>query len=261
MKSGLLFLLFHLGLIATAAGQDAQSKWRVRTQVGYAIALTPYKTGAATDALISHDNDHLLAPIFRIEYQPWRRFGLIFQVQAATFTPDANRRAELETTLTERFGNAYFVEPFFFGNQLTESWSINANAYFGGFYVAQLKWLTLIPSLQIGTTSFDARRLTVDLKERDSNQRQRFFYERTDAGEPFTATLDQFTVLGSLLVSWPVSARVSVDANVQAYIFWSELAYREELIDLFSTERTTIQLPYPTQITTLSFSLGLGYQF
>ncbi|PHN04186.1 hypothetical protein [Flavilitoribacter nigricans] len=258
MKTQSLLLVLALIWGVHLSGQNnppAFVRWQLQTNAGIALPLAKLKTGAITDLLIDYDDQYVYWQFITANYFFASNWGLSVTIQGNPFT-DPNKNGErLLQTLAARYEQNYLVTsgPFKYG----EEPNINTNIYLGVVYRKDFNKISLIPKLQIGATSFYAKRSNVYLKEINRNNHLQITYQSNRA----STAHDGFTVMTGLTLACHLGKRFTLDLHTQLYGFITQFSYTEQIRNTYTEAIEVNTYDYDRINGTFSVGLGIGYKF
>lgn len=258
----LFLVLIFFGVFANnICGQEAyQSKFQIRLLVGSDFPITRISQGVETDNLLQFDNSSFyIQPMYpiTISYFFSKHWGAEFNMQGSLSNKVRNRGDKFIADMQSQYGDMFYVNALStsdpdFDSSLSDFFSLRG--FLGVIYRFETDKYYVYPKFSVGLTSFNTDRGSVNLKEKNSNNKYRVSH--SNGGE---LSKDYFTLAPSVSLGYKISRRFFLNADIMFSYFKTDFVYEKTTTNLFTNEKSVVYFDYKKGISTLSLGAGLIY--
>lgn len=250
----LLGCLYGHGILA----QEGQyhSKWYFKISTGFSAPLNRYTPAGRSDFLLSYSDASQYLQVVSATFWLTRKWGLEFSHTAHTSRLIRRQYDAFKSSLEKEYGEQFFITP---SSSLEYETGLLGGSFerigLGAVYRIETPKFLLLPKIVYGGAMIQANWGEAILKEKDSNSLLTLNYRITS--DPYATHPMISTGITGL---YRLSKKFLLGLDVQYTRLKLDVAYEEELRNVFTEAVIMRPLVYKDALHSLTFGLGLIYE-
>lgn len=250
-----LLLLGYLcaGCIVAQEGKY-HSKWYFKVSTGFSAPLNHYTPAGRSDFLLNYSDASAYLQFVSATFWLTRKWGIEFSHATHISHRLSQKELAFKNSLVKDYGQQFFIKPS--SNLEYESGESFDRIWLGAVYRIETSKLLLLPKIAYGRTSLRSGFGGALLKEKGSNTLLSLDYSIASVPPDDSQT----TIITGVTGLYRLSKKILLGLDVHYTHMKLDIAYEEELRNVFTEAVITRPLVYKDALHSLTFGLGLIYE-